>query len=230
MRWPSLEAGGRQPVGRIFTCRGLFYPLPFQISPTAEKCAEITPVIFENAASHFYDDRQQFLQRSDRQTAAPLCTLDRATGVNIDKTPFIKGGYLTRWNFANKSCFVHGPERSGFLSGIYEFLPVGLAYRRHRKPLPDCEETSRNEYWQPSGRYMVVAVEKQDWKDTRMFGNPITARYLDLAFTDDLWLVTADGGRAWQLTNEPANKTQGELMPVLSGERQTSRVVVASAR
>jgi Tol biopolymer transport system component len=33
---------------------------------------------------------------------------------------------------------------------------------------------------------------------------------------DDLWLITADGSQAWQLTNDANVKTEGELMAVFS--------------
>jgi Tol biopolymer transport system component len=157
-------------------------------------------------------------EKATRQTAAPLCTLDRATGVNIDKTPFIKGGYLTRWNFATNLVSYMAPNAQGFYR-VYTISPGGGSPTDVTGNTPGLSKKHHGmQYWHPSGRYMVVAVEKQDWKDTRMFGNPDYGALPGFGVHDDLWLVTADGGRAWQLTNEPAIKTQGELMPVFSGD------------
>jgi Tol biopolymer transport system component len=49
-----------------------------------------------------------------------------------------------------------------------------------------------------------------------MFGNPDFGALPGFGVHDDLWLMTANGDRAWRLTDEPNIKTEGELLPVFS--------------
>jgi hypothetical protein len=148
--------------------------------------------------------------------AAQVCTLDRATGVRIDKTPFIKGGYGTRWNFAVDRISYMAPNAAGFYR-IYTISPNGdglVAVTENTPGLPRKHQGMQ--YWHPSGRYMVIGAENADWHDTYMFGNPDFGALPGFGTHDDLWLITADGKRAWQLTDEPNIKTEGELLPVFS--------------
>ncbi len=61
-----------------------------------------------------------------------------------------------------------------------------------------------------------MGVEKQNWEDIYLFGNPDYGALPGFGTHDDLWLITADGRHAWQLTNEPNIKTEGELLAVFS--------------
>jgi Tol biopolymer transport system component len=150
--------------------------------------------------------------------AATPCTLDRATGTTIDKHPFIRNGYLTRWNLATDRISYMGPGAQGFYR-IFIVGPDGAAPQDISGNTPGLPRKHHGmQYWHPSGRYLVMAAEKPDWKDTRMFGNPDFGALPGFGTHDDLWLITADGSRAWQLTNEANTKTEGELMAVFSAD------------
>ena len=71
-------------------------------------------------------------------------------------------------------------------------------------------------YWHPSGRYLMFTAQKPDWTGITLFGQPDYEALPGFGRHDDLWLITADGKRLWQLTNEPNTKQQGILIPVFA--------------
>ncbi len=71
-------------------------------------------------------------------------------------------------------------------------------------------------YWHPSGRYILFVAQKDNWHGPKLFGSPDYEALPGFGRHDDLWLITADGNRSWQLTNDPNTKDQGILIPVFS--------------
>jgi hypothetical protein len=148
--------------------------------------------------------------------AESACTLDRATGTTIESKPFLTNGYGTRWNFAtNRLAFMQqgpdkyyrvytmNPDGSGRLS-LTDGFP-GLSAKHHGAP-----------YWHPSGRYLIFIAQKQEWSGSALFGNPDYEALPGFGRHDDMWLITAEGDQAWQLTHEANTVDEGILLPVFS--------------
>jgi Tol biopolymer transport system component len=145
---------------------------------------------------------------------AQTCTLDRATGTTIDAEPLLKNGYGNRWNHATNRVAFMQPDASGFYR-IYTMKPDGSARSEFNPPgLPAGHRGSV--YWTPDGRYLLFTAQKPDWADTRMFGVPAYGALPGWGTHDDIWIASADASMAWQLTNDPNTKREGELLPVIS--------------
>ena len=86
----------------------------------------------------------------------------------------------------------------------------------------------------PDGRYLLFAAQKEDWNGGKAFGIPGFGALPGFGVHDDIWLATADGAKAWPLTDEPNVNTEGELMPVFApdggrivwAERQPNKTYV----
>jgi WD40-like Beta Propeller Repeat len=151
-------------------------------------------------------------------TAAQACTVDRATGTTIDAQPFLTDAIGPQWNAATNRIAYMSKDRAGYYR-VYIVKPDG-------RDVHDLTAGIRNmptkhqgaPYWDPDGHYLLLVAEKQSWHGARMFGNLDYGALPGFGTHDDLWLVTADGSRAWQLTNEPDGKYQGVLVPVFSAD------------
>ncbi len=148
--------------------------------------------------------------------ASTSCTVDRATGTTIDPQPLLPQGYLTRWNYATNRVAYMQPAADGYYR-VFTMRPDGTDRRAITAGLNLVPAKHQGmPYWHPSGRYLVFAAQKKEWKGPTMFGNPDYEAVPGFGLHDDLWLITADGTRAWRLTNDPGTRTQGILMPVFS--------------
>jgi Tol biopolymer transport system component len=72
------------------------------------------------------------------------------------------------------------------------------------------QRTTGSPAWSPSGRYVAFAAEKSSHPTNSVGATPGWGSY------SDLWVATADGSRAWQLTNVPVDKDHGTLLPEFS--------------
>jgi Tol biopolymer transport system component len=140
-----------------------------------------------------------------RQTASAQparCTLDRSTGTTIDAEPFERPGWGTRWNLPTNRVSFLRPGNDGYyrativnadgtnlrsLSSIAPGLPT-----KHQGPLS----------WYPSGKYVLLAAQKQAWSGKRLFGSPDYEALPGFGRHNDLWLVSVDSGHVWRLTDE----------------------------
>jgi Tol biopolymer transport system component len=148
--------------------------------------------------------------------AQTACTLDRATGTTVDAKPFLSGAYGIRWNHATNRLLFMQKNAQGY-DQIYTASPT----LSNRKALTDGragvpQKHNGMAYWHPSGRYVLFEAQKPEWHGMRMFGNKDYAALPGFGCHDDLWLITADGSRSWQLTHDPDSSTEGELLPVFS--------------
>jgi Tol biopolymer transport system component len=66
--------------------------------------------------------------------------------------------------------------------------------------------------WYPSGRYILFVAEKPKHPGDSVPATPGFGTY------SDLWLMTADGKKAWQLTNIPSTQDDGVIIPFFSGD------------
>lgn len=149
---------------------------------------------------------------------AQACTVDRATGTTIDAQPFLTHAMGPQWNAVTDRIAYMAKNSAGYYrvytvkpdgSGVHD-LTVGI------RNMPTKHQGAP--YWDPDGRYLLLVAEKQNWHGARMFGNLDYGALPGFGTHDDLWVVAADGSRAWQLTNEPDSRYQGILVPVFSAD------------
>ena len=149
---------------------------------------------------------------------AQECTVDRATGTTIDRQPFLNDAAGPQWNAAtNRIAFFRKSAE-----GYYRVYIAGTDGNGARDLTADLRNMPTKHqgapYWHPSGRYLLLVAEKQSWHGATMFGNLDYGALPGFGTHDDLWLVAADGSRAWQLTDEPDGKYEGILVPVFSAD------------
>jgi Tol biopolymer transport system component len=150
--------------------------------------------------------------------AAQACTVDRATGTTIDSRPFLTNAMGPQWNAATNRIAYSAKNGAGYYR-VYLVKPDGTSVRDLTagiRTLPVKHQGAP--YWHPSGRYLLLVAEKQSWHGARMFGNLDYGALPGFGMHDDLWVVVADGSRAWQLTNEPDGKYEGVLIPLFSAD------------
>jgi hypothetical protein len=151
--------------------------------------------------------------------AAARCTLDAATGTTIDRTPLTTNGWAVRWNAAtNRIAYMEPDPVTGYYR-VYTARPDNgdrFALTGGRPGIPAKHQGSP--YWHPSGRYLLFTAEKQEWSSPRLFGDPDYEALPGFGLHSDIWLITSDGTRSWQLTHDPNTKDQGVLVPVFSAD------------
>lgn len=75
-----------------------------------------------------------------------------------------------------------------------------------------------NPSWHPSGRYILANVEKDE---NPLVGKPLVEAYAEpgIGRNNDLWLVAADGSRAWRLWENPTPASIIAPQPALYNAR-----------
>ena len=145
--------------------------------------------------------------------AEPACTLDRATGTTVEATPFRTNLYGVRWNLPSGRLAFMAPAADGYYK-VFAMRPDGSDLIPMGGAAPSKHQGMV--YWHPSGRYLMFTAQKPGWHSPGLFGNPDYEALPGFGLHDDIWLTSADGRRSWRLTNEPAAREQGELLPVFS--------------
>ncbi|MGO9652408.1 hypothetical protein [Mycobacterium sp.] len=72
------------------------------------------------------------------------------------------------------------------------------------------QRTTGSPVWSPSGKFMAFVAEKSDHPGNSVPATPGWGSY------SDLWVASADGSRAWQLTDVPTDKDHGTMIPEFS--------------
>ena len=72
------------------------------------------------------------------------------------------------------------------------------------------QRTTGTPAWSPSGRFIAFVAEKSIHPGNAVGATPGWGSY------SDLWVATADGLRAWQLTDVPADRDHGTVIPEFS--------------
>ena len=72
------------------------------------------------------------------------------------------------------------------------------------------QRTTGSGNWHPSGHYIVFVAEKAEHDGASSLATPGWGGY------SDLWIATADGASAWQLTDVPNDADHGTLIPIFS--------------
>ena len=159
--------------------------------------------------------------------AAAPCTLDRATGTTIARTPFIRKGYGAQWNAATNQIAFMRPDAHGYYR-LFLIRPDGSGLTpltEGRGDLPPGHHGTP--YWFPAGRYLLFTAQKRDWRGGPAFGIPAYGALPGWGMHDDLWVMEVGSGRAWQLTDAPTSHNQGVLIPVVA---PNGRLVAWSSR
>lgn len=150
--------------------------------------------------------------------AATPCTLDRATGTTIDKNAYLTNAYNLRWSRALNRVAYMQPIDTGYYR-VFTMRPDRtdrVALTDNHPGLPNGHQGAT--YWHPYGRYLLFTAQKHDWKGRALFGLPDYEALPGYGRHDDLWLITPDGSKLWQLTAEANTKDQGILIPVFSAD------------
>jgi len=150
--------------------------------------------------------------------AAQACTVDRATGTTIDPSPFLNNALGPQWNAATNRIAYMAKNAAGYFR-VYIVKPDGSGTRDLTAAIHNMPTKHQGApYWDPSGRYLLLVAEKQSWHGATMFGNLDYGALPGFGTHDDLWVVAADGSRAWQLTDLPDTRYEGILVPVFSAD------------
>jgi Tol biopolymer transport system component len=72
------------------------------------------------------------------------------------------------------------------------------------------QRTTGTPVWSPSGKFIAFVAEKPDHPGNSVPATPGWGSY------SDLWVASADGSRAWQLTDVPTDKDHGTIIPEFS--------------
>jgi Tol biopolymer transport system component len=72
------------------------------------------------------------------------------------------------------------------------------------------QRTTGSPVWSPSGKFMAFVAEKSDHPGNSVPATPGWGSY------SDLWVASAEGSRAWQLTDVPTDKDHGTMIPEFS--------------
>ena len=148
--------------------------------------------------------------------AANVCTLDRATATTIDPKLFLTDGLSTRWNFATNLITFMRASADGYYR-IFTIRPDGTDQREITENTPGLPRKHQGApYWHPSGKYIFLIAQKEQYTSPKLFGNPDYEALPGFGRHDDLWVITADGRQAWQLTYEANAVDEGVLLPVVS--------------
>lgn len=140
-------------------------------------------------------------------------------GAPVTYSIFEQNAYGSDWSKANNLVAFNRVASDGYYH-IYtvrpdgsDLQPIGLGSRT----FPD--RTTGSPAWTPSGAYMAFVAEKTtpipgNLKGATFAATPGWGGY------SDLWISTADGSQAWQLTDLPTGNDDGVLLPQFSPNGQ----------
>ncbi len=131
-------------------------------------------------------------------------------GPPITYQVFQKDGFGVDWSKAN-DLIAFNAKGSDDLFHIYTVKPDGT--NRQQLGVGSAsfpQRTTGSPVWSPSGRFIAFVAEKSTHPDNSVGATPGWGSY------SDLWVSTADGSRAWQLTDVPADKDHGTIIPEFS--------------
>jgi len=165
--------------------------------------------------------------RAPAVDAAAACTLERATGTTIERMPYLANALGVRWNHATQriAFMYQGPTGYYRLATMRPDRSDRRDFPNASTPVPDKHRGSP--YWDPSGRFVIFIAQKAAWSGPKLFGDPDYEALPGFGRHDDLWVATADGTQAWQLTDAPNTTDEGILIPVFSPD---GRHIAWSAR
>jgi len=129
----------------------------------------------------------------------------------------MRDAWGSRWNLKTNRIAYGQRNPEGYYK-VFTVSPDGSDRRALTEGQPTLPPNKHQGmvYWHPSGRYLMFTAQKPEWSGRSLFGQPDYEALPGFGRHDDLWLITADGKRVWQLINEPNTKQQGILIPVFA--------------
>jgi Tol biopolymer transport system component len=111
---------------------------------------------------------------------------------------------------------------------IYTVKPDGANPQQFGVGATDFpQRTTGSPVWSPSGQFMAFVAEKPDHPGNSVPATPGWGSY------SDLWVASADGSHAWQLTDVPTDTDHGTIIPEFSPDGRllewTERIKVPRA-
>ena len=131
-------------------------------------------------------------------------------GPPITYQVFQQGAFGADWSKANDLVAFNAKAGDG-LFHIFTVKPDGT--NRQQFGLGSAsfpQRTTGTPAWSPSGSFIAFVAEKSSHPGNSVGATPGWGSY------SDLWVATADGSRAWQLTDVPTDKDHGTIIPEFS--------------
>lgn len=148
-------------------------------------------------------------------------------GPPITYQVFQQGASGSNWSKANDRIAFNSKASDGRFH-IYTVKPDGT--NRQQLGVGSAtfpQRTTGTPAWSPSGRFVAFVAEKSNHPGNSVGATPGWGSY------SDLWVATADGSHAWQLTDVPTDKDHGTIIPEFSPDGRllewTERTAAAKA-
>jgi Tol biopolymer transport system component len=131
-------------------------------------------------------------------------------GPPISYQVFRQDAFGADWSKA-KDLLAYNAKGSDGLFHIYTVKPDGADPAQLRMGSPSFpQRTTGTPVWSPSGQFIAFVAEKSTHPGNSVVAAPGWGGY------SDLWVATADGSRAWQLTDVRTDKDHGTIIPEFS--------------
>jgi Tol biopolymer transport system component len=131
-------------------------------------------------------------------------------GPPITYDVFQKDAFGVDWSKANDLIAFNAKGSDG-LYHIYTVKPDGSRRQQLGVGSPSFpQRTTGTPVWSPSGQFIAFVAEKSTHPGNSVGAAPGWGSY------SDLWVTTADGSRAWKLTDVPADRDHGTIIPEFS--------------
>ncbi len=139
-----------------------------------------------------------------------MAPLPRSGCAPITYEVFQRGASGADWSKAN-DLIAFNAKGSDDRYHVYTVKPDGTNRRQlgaGSATFP--QRTTGTPAWSPSGRFIAFVAEKSTHPGDSVSATPGWGSY------SDLWVASADGSRAWQLTDVPTDKDHGTIIPEFS--------------
>ena len=134
----------------------------------------------------------------------------RGCGPPIGYEVFQRGTFGADWSKTNNLIAFNAKANDG-LFHICTARPDGGERKRVGEGSTSFpQRTTGTPAWNPSGQFMAFVAEKPAHPGNSVPAIPGWGSY------SDLWVATADGSRAWQLTDVPTDRDHGTIIPEFS--------------
>jgi Tol biopolymer transport system component len=131
-------------------------------------------------------------------------------GPPISYQVFQKDAFGADWSKAS-GLLAYNAKGSDGRYHIYTVKPDGANPAQFGLGTPNFpQRTTGSPVWSPSGKFIAFVAEKSDHPGNSTVATPGWGGY------SDLWVASADGSHAWQLTDVPADKDHGTIIPEFS--------------
>ncbi len=131
-------------------------------------------------------------------------------GAPITSKVFQKDAFGADWSKVNNLIAFNAKGSDG-LFHIYTINPDGSSRQQLGVVSPSFpRRTTGSPVWSPSGQFIAFVAEKSAHPGNSVGATPGWGSY------SDLWVATSDGSRAWKLTDVPADKDHGTIIPEFS--------------